>query len=699
MAEPDRKRIADAEVSSRLTWVESIILRHRMTFNIAVHAIIFVIALLMAYLLWYDAGVTGRERRFWFRDFYMPCLPFFLALKLVIFGRMKLFRGGWQYSGIRDVANILLACWWFVAITFAMLLLFVYLPTMWGRVPVPYIGEYFSRFGKGVLVLDFLASVFLVCTARLGVRLYREELRPVSAEGVRRVLIVGAGNAAEAIIREINRMRVERYRVVGLVDDDPTKKGLLIHGAPVLGKTSDIRRICEEKNVGEIIIAMPTATQKQLRRVIELCSGTKLRFQSLPGVGDLIEGRMTVSQIRPVDINDLLGRAVVNLDADAVARFIRGRRVLITGAGGSIGAEMCRQVCKFQPAKLILLEQAETPLFDIEGELRASFGNIPLEGCICDIYDRARVMHLWKEHRPEVVIHAAAHKHVPLMERDPCEAVKNNILGTRNVADASCEHGVSEFVLISTDKAVNPSSVMGASKRVAEIYTQTLNGRPGCKTQFKAVRFGNVLGSAGSVIPLFRRQIAQGGPLTVTHEEMTRYFMTIPEASQLVLQAAATGGGGQIFLLDMGEPVKIVDLARQMITLSGFRPGEDIDIAFTGVRPGEKLFEELRTEGEDIEPTVHPKVLVWKHRPVAWEQITRAIEELTGLQNCPDRAKVIEAIRRIVPEYTPLNQPPPVPAGTVAAGVQAGAATAKPAADAADPPPVPAPGGRPAPTA
>ena len=280
-----------------------------------------------------------------------------------------------------------------------------------------------------------------------------------------------------------------------------------------------------------------------------------------------------------------------------------------------------------------------------------------IDACICDIYDRERVFQIWDQYKPEVVIHAAAHKHVPLMERNPCEAIKNNILGTRNVADASSEYATAEFVTISTDKAVNPSSVMGVSKRVTEMYTQALNGRAQCVTQFKAVRFGNVLGSAGSVIPTFKKQIAAGGPVTVTHEDMTRYFMTIPEASQLVLQAAATGAGGQVFLLDMGESVKIVDLARQMITLSGFRPGEDIDIEFTGIRPGEKLFEELRTAGEDIEPTVHPKVLIWKSHPIEWEVISKAMEELAELGHCADRDKIVDAFKRIVPEYTPLNPP------------------------------------------
>lgn len=643
------------ETGKELTWLENVVLRHRLLVHVSVHTLLFSLALLMAFLVWFDAGPL-ETRVAWFVNKYLLILPFFVLVKLTIFGLMKMFRSGWQYAGIRDVAKILLASWYFVLIAFVMWGLFVLVPGWAGKNPNQWApGWYFAQFPKGVLVLDFLASVFLVCTARLGYRLYREELRPISAEGATRVLVVGAGNAAENIIREIHRMRVERYRVIGLVDDDPTKQGMLIHGIPILGQTKDLGIICEEEDVEEIIIAMPSASQKELRRVIELCSGTKLKFQSLPGVGDMIDGRVMVSQIRPVDINDLLGREAVELDNEAVAKFIKGRRILITGAGGSIGSEMCRQVLNYQPAELILLEQAETPLFEIENELRASAPDIPFVGCICDIYDRDRVMQVWEQYRPEVVIHAAAHKHVPLMEHNPCEAIKNNVLGSKNVADASCKYEAAEFVTISTDKAVNPSSVMGVSKRVSEIYTQALNGQPGCKTQFKAVRFGNVLGSAGSVVPTFRKQIAAGGPVCVTHPEMVRYFMTIPEAAQLVLQAAATGTGGQIYLLNMGEPVKIVDLARQMITLSGFRPGEDIDIHFTGIRPGEKLFEELRTEGEDLEPTVHSKVMVWKHRLTPQDEINAAIESLSSLQNSMDRDAIVAKFKSIVPEYTPLN--------------------------------------------
>ena len=673
MVETDRTEFTGGD-SGKLTWLETLAMRHRLAVNILVHTLLFALALLLAYVVrfdagWYDRTIKGGGAG-WFFGSYLRWVGIFVVLKLIIFGRLKLFRGGWQYASIRDVATILLGAWAFTGIMFLMFAVCYWIPQQLGR-HIPYFTDYFrGTWSNGVLVLDFLGTVFLVCTARLGFRLYREELRPVAAEGVTRVLVVGAGNAAETVIREIHRMRVERYQVVGLVDDDPTKKGIFMHGVSMLGTTDEIRRICEDEDVEEIIIAMPSATQKELRRVIELCSGTKLKFQSLPSVGDLINGRVTVSQIRPVDINDLLGRKQVELDTEALARFLRNRRVLITGAGGSIGSEMCRQVCHFRPSELILVEQAETPLFDIENELRISHPDIPVVPCICDIYERPRVMQIWEMYRPEVVIHAAAHKHVPMMERNPCEAIKNNILGTRNVADACCQYDVAEFVFISTDKAVNPSSVMGASKRVAEMYTQALNGQAGCKTQFKAVRFGNVLGSAGSVVPTFRRQIAAGGPVTVTHPEMTRYFMTIPEAAQLVLQAAATGAGGQIYLLDMGDPVKIVDLAKQMITLSGFRPGEDIDVIFTGVRPGEKLFEELRTKGEDIEPTVHPKVLVWQHRPSQWSSIEDSIRQLESLSNCGDRDKIVAVLKKIVPEYEPQNSLKTKASGTNDSGAE-----------------------------
>ena len=648
----DNNAAQGSENGRSTSWFAELVLRHRLITNLVIHNVLFTIALLMAYLVRFDAGWPGEGlQEEWFYTYFLPSLPFFLVVKSLIFSRMRLFRGWWQYASLRDVASILIASWMFLLVAVVVVVVFVSIPQWLGRRVV-------FGYSRGVLVLDFMATVFVVCVARLGVRLYHEEMRPVSGEGVRRVLVIGAGNAAENLLREIHRMRVERYRVIGLVDDDPTKKGIFIHGVPVLGTTDDIKDICEEEKVDEILIAVPSATQKELRRIIEMCRGTKLQFQTLPSMDDLIGGRVTVSQIRKVEIEDLLGREAVELDSEAVGRFVNERRVLISGAGGSIGAEMCRQACVFAPAELILVEQAENNLFEITNELRRSFPDIKISPTICDIYDRQRVMAVFRSDRPEVVIHAAAHKHVPLMEQNACEAVKNNIFGTKNMADASCEYGVDEFVLISTDKAVNPSSIMGCTKRVAEIYTQALNGREGWKTQFKSVRFGNVLGSAGSVVPVFERQIREGGPVTVTHPEMTRYFMTIPEAAQLVLQAAANGQGGQIFLLDMGEPVKIVDLARDMITLSGLRVGEDVDITFTGVRPGEKLFEELRTEGEDLAPTVHPKVKIWKQRPIEWGRIQESLKELQALVNSLSRQEIVLVLRKLVSEFQPPDGEP-----------------------------------------
>jgi FlaA1/EpsC-like NDP-sugar epimerase len=444
-------------------------------------------------------------------------------------------------------------------------------------------------------------------------------------------------------------MPVERYRVVGFIDDDPAKHRARIHGVDVLGTTQQIGEICNRHDIDEILIALPGATRKELRQVVERCQGAHVRFRMVPGPDELIRGDLSVSQLREVRINDLLGREEVALDLETIARYLQAKRVLITGAGGSIGSELCRQVLRFRPACLALVEKAENNLFEIENELRRRYPESDLRAYIADICDVARTRQIFEQDRPEVVFHAAAHKHVPLMEQNPGEAIKNNILGTKVVADAALACGCRKFVLISTDKAVNPSSIMGCTKRVAEMYIQQLS--PDGPAQYVTVRFGNVLGSSGSVIPIFQRQIAAGGPVTVTHSDMVRYFMTIPEAAQLTLQAGAIGQGGEIFLLDMGEPVKIVDLARELITLSGLRPGEDIDIVFTGVRPGEKLFEELSIRGEDVAATPHPKIGIWKRRPEDHATVCRAIEDLARLARDGDAAAIRWRLRQIVPEY------------------------------------------------
>jgi FlaA1/EpsC-like NDP-sugar epimerase len=501
----------------------------------------------------------------------------------------------------------------------------------------------------GVIMLDLFATIMLLSGVRMIVRLYHEQYFAGGVAGVKKFLIVGAGDAGEALLREMTRIKASDYEVMGFVDDDPAKRGTRIHGVTVLGKVDKLPEICEEKKIDEIGIAMPSATHKELRHVVQVCQGTKIRFRTVPSITDIASGKLRVSQIRDVDINDLLGRDVVELDLDDIQEFLKGKVIFVTGAGGSIGSEMCRQVCNFEPKLLLLAEQAENPLFFIERELRRTFPDVALKALVCDITDKQRVEKIFQEYKPQVLIHAAAHKHVPLMETNPGEAVKNNVIGTMTVANAADSFGVDNFVMISTDKAVNPTSIMGSTKRVAEMYIQDMNCTS--QTHFVTVRFGNVLGSNGSVVPIFKNQIAAGGPVTVTHPEMTRYFMTIPEASQLVLQAATMGNGGEIFVLDMGEPVKIVDLARELITLSGFRPGEDIEIVFSGTRPGEKLFEELSIEGEDMAQTSHPKIGVWKNIPKDRETLRSEIEKLVQIAHTQNYESIVAAVKTLIPEY------------------------------------------------
>jgi FlaA1/EpsC-like NDP-sugar epimerase len=657
--------------SGRGAWLEWA-RRQRAALSLLSHGGLFVAAWLIAFglaynfknsptlarpLFWLKSLVTQveapKEGAFdWFTEFFLPLLVPVVAIKLGVFVFLGLHRASWRYVSLRDVFAVARGAWWSFA---GIFLLYYGLQNARSfGLPIEPFGE---KFPDSVFVLDFAGTIALVCGTRLAVRLYHEEVRP-TAEGVMpRLLILGAGNAGENVVREILRMPVSRYRVVGFLDDDPSKWGGQIHGFEVLGPIENIKEICEEQGVDEILIAIPSATRARLRRVVELCQYTNLRFKTLPALSDLIAGRASVKEIRDVDINDLLGRVPVKLDEQEIAKFIRGRVIMVTGAGGSIGAEMCRQIARFEPRRLILFEQAEPGLFPIDQELRRSFSGLAVEPYIGDVADRGRVEFVFARERPSAVFHAAAHKHVPMMESNPGEAVKNNIHGTRVVADVATHHGCERFVFISTDKAVNPTSVMGCSKRVAEMYIQALDAR--VPTQFVTVRFGNVLGSSGSVIPIFKEQIARGGPLTVTHPEMVRYFMTIPEASQLVLQAASMGHGGEIFVLEMGEPVKIIDLARQMITLSGFRPDADIKITFTGVRPGEKLFEELAIDGENVARTAHPKIGIWKNISTDWDPLITNIERLYADADRLSGDEIRQRLREIVPEYQ-LEPPPQV---------------------------------------
>jgi len=661
--------------SDRAAWQvwSGLSVRARHWLGLGLHLLLFLIAWVLAFGLAYNFGGSPTlgwpflrlkalfmEVRWpppgapdWFLEFCLPLLVPVLVIKLTVFVLMGLHRASWRYVSLRDVFAIARAAWWSF---FGIFVLY------YGLQNLGWLGlhtQVFSdKFPDSVFVLDFAGTIALVSGARLAVRLYFEEVRPM-AEGVPpKLLVLGAGNAGENVVREILRMPVMRYRVVGFLDDDPGKQKARIHGIEVLGPIRDIKRICAEYGVDEILIAMPSATRQQLRRVVELCQGTNLRYKTVPALTDLIEGRASVKEIRDVDINDLLGRAPVQLDDAEIGRFLRDRVVMVTGAGGSIGSELCRQIARFGPRRLVLVERAEPNLFPIDRELRASFPKLDIVPYLADVGDEQRMETIFQREQPSVVFHAAAHKHVPMVEYNPGEAIKNNIRGTRILADVAARRGCEKFVFISTDKAVNPTSIMGCTKRVAEMYIQGLNART--RTHFVTVRFGNVLGSSGSVIPIFREQIARGGPVTVTHPDMVRYFMTIPEAAQLVLQAGSMGHGGEIFVLDMGEPVRILDMAREMITLSGFRPDVDIKIEFCGVRPGEKLYEELAIDGENVARTAHPKVGIWKNIPVDWERLVPAIDALVADADRLTRETARQRLREIVPEF--CLEPPPAPA-------------------------------------
>ena len=641
----------------------STLIRHRMMVVVGLHALCFVVALLGAFALAYNF----RGLQDWLFELALPLMCLALPVKLVVFWRTGQYRTSWRYVGLRDMFGTVRAA---LISSFIFLTIYFLLENLWLSQYGTALIDRGNHLWQSVFPLDWAATVAIISGARVLVRFYYEEVRPESAADTARVLIVGAGDAGEALLREILRMPTTRYLCVGLIDDDVPDLGGRIHSVEVVGRTEQIRDICIELGVEEVLIALPHASPKFIRRLIEECEGLGVQFRTVPPMTDVIAGRVQVSQIREVDITDVLGRAEIELDVDRIGEQLHGQRVLVTGAGGSIGSEMCRQVARFGPRRLILVEQAENALFEIDRELKRTYREVDSVPYIVDIIDRVRLRKIFAEEQPSVVFHAAAHKHVPMMELNPSEAIKNNIGGTAAVADTALEAGVARMVMISTDKAVNPTSVMGCSKRVAEMYVQGLTARGG--TDFVTVRFGNVLGSSGSVVPIFRKQIAEGGPVTVTHPEMTRYFMTIPEAAQLVLQAGTMGRGGEIYVLHMGEPVKIVDLARDMITLSGLRPGVDIEITFVGMRPGEKLFEELSHEGEHVGDTAHPKIGIWKHRVNDSDELARQIASFVLEADQLTPAQIRTELSRLVPEFMPDYQ------AELTAAAEAGKGTAQP---------------------
>ncbi len=561
-----------------------------------------------------------------------------VPLQALIFFGSGMYRGMWRYASVPDLQRIALA----VALsTLAIALVLLLLPPQ--QPPVP----------RSVMLLDPILLILILGGSRLGYRVWKERrLRNVLGSPGRPVVILGAGDAAADLLK--NLARAGDWRVLGLLDDNPSKRGRQIQGVNVLGTIEELVDLAPRLDVERAIIAMPSASHQSRRRALEICRRAGVEALTVPSYQDLMSGKVTVSQVRTIELDDLLGRDPVLLDESRLQEWIRGRSILVTGAGGSIGSELCRQIARFQPAKLALYEQNEFALYRMEQEFAEQYPGIELNCVIGDVKNAARVAEALAAHRPEIVFHAAAYKHVPLMEEgNAWEAIQNNVLGTWRVAEAAIAHGVEKFVMVSTDKAVNPTNVMGATKRLAEIVSQGLKKQKA--TRFVTVRFCNVIGRTASVIPKFREQIARGGPVTVTHPEITRYFMSIPEAAQLVLQAGLMGAGGEIFVLDMGEPVKIVDLARELIRLSGY--GErDIGIEFTGLRPGEKLYEELLADGEHTLPTPHPKLRIAKSRSApdaGWmKQLSAWLQ-----QGNPGTGQLRHELAERVPEYTPQATP------------------------------------------
>ncbi|MEQ9079384.1 MAG: nucleoside-diphosphate sugar epimerase/dehydratase [Sandaracinaceae bacterium] len=585
----------------------------------------------------------------------------------------------WRHIGLREVWRILAAG---VVATMVLVWIRIGLGAVQGEIP-------YLRHGViplGVIAMNFVLFLLGVAGIRVLRRIVGEHTEArMRAKHVERrdavpTMMVGAGQGGVLMAKELAHRPDLGLKPVGFLDDDPAKLGVVIQGVPVLGGSEELAELCELHGAKQVLITMASAPGETIRRIARLAEVAGLPVKIIPGLFEIAGGRVELARIRPVAIEDLLRRAPVQLEFEAIAEDLRDRVVLVTGAGGSIGSELCRQVAAFGPAKLLLAERAENNLFHIHRELRRSYPDLAITPIMADVTDAVRMRSIFERDRPYAVYHAAAHKHVPMMEWNSGEAVKNNVFGTRTVADLAHEHGAESFVMISTDKAVNPTSVMGATKRVAEMYVQALAETS--DTRFVTVRFGNVLGSAGSVIPIFKEQIANGGPVTVTHPEMQRYFMTIPEACQLVLQAGSMGEGGEIFILDMGEPVKIVDLARDLIQLSGLVPGRDVEIEFSGVRPGEKLFEELCVDAEHAEKTRHDKIFVGRRPPAT---LSQALRHLDALSNCTDgaeRARVVATLQRCVPEFRePLPSEPTAPVEETAPPAVYAAPLANPSLD------------------
>ena len=607
--------------------------------------VLFAVSLSLSYLLRLELHVGNLD----IRQIY-SLLFWVVPLKFVIYLFSGLYSGMWRFTGVRD--------FWLLAkasLLATMLIMLIILIT-----------SGFQGYSRGVFIADGIITFLLTGGVRMAIRSFYSSrmnpmtsiYQPVSAQ-LTKVLIVGAGQAGEKILREIMGNNSLHYDVVGFIDDDPEKQGRTIHGIRVLGTVERLSIIIKKEKIRQVLIAVPSASGDQIRRIVEACQQSDTSYKILPGIGDLIDGRVSVKLLRDISYEDLLGRSPVQLNIEGIRNYIDGKTILITGCGGSIGSELCRQIMKYQPGHLILLDSSEINLFNIQMEMQNEHYCRHCEAILGQVQNESLMDDIFEKYKPHVVFHAAAYKHVPMMEKNPWQAVYNNIVGSRVVMEMAVRHNVERFVLVSTDKAVRPTNVMGASKRVTELIMQCQQGNG---TRFMAVRFGNVVGSSGSVIPFFRRQIEKGGPVTVTHPEVNRFFMTIPEASQMILQAGTMGEGGEIFILRMGTPVKIADMARDLIRLSGKEPDVDIKIVYTGLREGEKLYEELITVGEDILPTDHSKVMVLRsnnhfygttNRQEAKRQLYREIDALVAIAARHDAKGIKAKLKEIVPEFTP----------------------------------------------
>lgn len=593
----------------------------------AFQSLLIVLSGVLAFLLRFDLGLPDKDL-----VYLAWAIPVWLVVKGFVFHYSGLDRGGWRYVSTPDVVRLGIAN---LLGSFLSLFFILFLAP--------------SGFPRSVYVLDLLVCTCAIAGARLTARLLCDSVgRP--ANRAKRIVIYGAGKAGATLLSEIRNNPRLGYDVRGFIDDDQQKVGQMIQGIPVLGAGSDLTAIASKHTLEEVLIAMRSAPGSRMTLVLRSCHDAGLRCRTIPTLTEILETRALTPQIRDVAVEDLLGRTPVRLNEQALREKLEGQVIMVTGAAGSIGSELCRQIARFRPQAIVAYEIAETPLFEIDREMRKSFPDVEFRTEIGSIQNRTRLDEVLECNRPSVLYHAAAYKHVPLMEAHLFEAVENNILGTENVARAAAEHGVGDFVMISSDKAVRPTNVMGATKRVAELIVNALQDGG---TKYVSVRFGNVLGSNGSVVPIFKKQIAAGGPITITHSEMKRYFMTIPEAAQLVLQASTMSRGGEIFVLDMGAQVRIVDLATNLILLSGLKPQEDIALQFTGIRPGEKLYEELSAADESTLPTFHEKIMVYSGPVLALEEMRTRLNAIRHYCAERDARKLFLEIKKAVPDYNP----------------------------------------------